>query len=858
VLVTINNKEIQVDEGSLILDVARDSGFHIPTFCYHAKLSKLGSCRMCLVEIEGMKKLQPSCVTPVMDGMKIQTESPTVVKARKSQLEFLLVNHPLDCPVCDQAGECDLQDLTYKFGNTEGRYRWTKRTFPKRDMGQVITKEMNRCIACRRCSRYCSEISGDYAISEFNRGNHLEMGTFCHAPAEGEFLGNTIQLCPVGALTSSHFRFNARVWDLKGVETICPHCSVGCSITSESKNNKIRRNNATEDKGVTEISICDRGRFGHFYLNSDKRITTPLIKEGGFFFEVTWEKAFDYAADRLSEIIRGYGSDSIGGITSGFCSNEDNYAFQKLFRKVIGTNNIDSCKSYSPGPDSMLRLAAMKGGVKDVKESDLALVLGSSVGTETPILSMNAGIASRINGARLITVTAGENRLLKSKPDRMNYRTGHEAIIVAALIKSIISRKSYSKKFAKEKQDQLEIVNNCLKDISFKEVEKITGIAGSSFDLIAEAMANASKGVILFGDDFLYRSDVVINALHTLGEVAGFNGEKGKIIYAPAAANFSGTFDMGVSPYFYSGHEKIGSKRAAEKNSRASGYMPPQGKGLSWSEMVNCAMEGDLKSLYIMDADLIEFTNDMEMVRDGLDQLDFVIFQGVFMTETAKFSDIVFPSSAYTEKMGSVTNFEGRVQKTEPSVPKSGGPREGWQIIQEIARRMGDASCCSSVDEISEEIADVVIPYGDVTLKSIPRDGIFADYSKIDSLPVKFDSTGLAIDDLVADKDYPLYVVPGKDVFLTQGRGLFDEGLMKISPVAKLLVSEIDGNNLGLVDGELVELETLNGNLCCAVKVTENVAEGVVVVPVNRPDLDAGLIFRGSGVGTRGRLTKRA
>lgn len=857
-LVTINDKELQVDEGSLILDVARDSGFHIPTFCYHAKLSKLGSCRMCLIEIEGMRKLQPSCVTPVMEGMKIQTASPMVIKARKSQLEFLLINHPLDCPVCDQAGECDLQDLTYKFGNRDGRYRWTKRTFPKRDMGPVITKEMNRCIACRRCSRYCSEISGDYAISEFNRGNQLEMGTFCHMPVEGEFLGNTIQLCPVGALTSTEFRFNARVWDLKAVETICPHCSVGCSITSESKNDKIFRNNATEDKGVTEISLCDRGRFGYSYINSDKRITSPMIREGGFFSETTWEKALDYAADRLSRLIGTHGADAIGGITSGFCSNEENYVFQKLFRKVIGTNNIDSCKSYSPDPDSMLRLAAMKGSVKEVKEADLVIVLGSSVNTETPIISMNAGIASRMNRARLITLTAGENRLLTSKPDRIDYRLGQEAAVITALIESIIGNKAHSEKFAKDKKDQFKIVKDGLKDINLKEVEKVTGISKSSLDSIADAMLNASKGVILFGDDFLSRPDAVINALHTLGEVAEFSGEKGRIIYSPATGNFIGSFDMGVSPHFYAGYEKIGSKKAADKNSNISGYLPPHEKGLSWSEMVNSAIKEELKSLYILDADLIEFTKDKETVRNGLDQLDFIIFQGIFMTETATFADVIFPSLTYAEKSGSVTNLEGRVQKLVPSIPKLGSSRAGWQIIREIAKRMGDSSSSGSVDEIREEISAVVAPYGKIDLKSIPRDGAFADYSDINKLSIKIDKISLSVNDLDADKDYPLHIVPGKDVFLTHGRGLFDEALMKMSPIAKLLVSEVDGTNLGLTDGGLVELETLNGNLQCAVKITENVAEGVVVVPVNRPDLDIGAIFRGSVTGTRGRLIKRA
>ena len=384
---------MQVDDGKLILDVAREAGFEIPTFCYHAKLSTLASCRMCLVEIEGMRKLQASCATPVMEGMKIHTESPDVVSARSSQLEFLLINHPLDCPVCDQAGECDLQDLTFKYAKPSGRFRWKKRTFDKRDMGSTMTKEMNRCIGCRRCSRYCEEVSGDFAITELNRGNALEMGSFYHSPIESEFIGNTVQLCPVGALTSSLFRFKSRVWDLVSTETICPHCSVGCSITSESKyvsqkathmlqtqhvgatpalektEVKVLRNIASEGKGVTEISLCDRGRYGYHYINSDKRLKAPMVRQNGQLVETTWDKALSVVASKLSSIKSENSAESIGGITSGICSNEDNFIFQKFFRNVIGTNNIAIPGDYSLSHSSALRLLARRGQVQSIKQS---------------------------------------------------------------------------------------------------------------------------------------------------------------------------------------------------------------------------------------------------------------------------------------------------------------------------------------------------------------------------------------------------------------------------------------------------------------------------------------------------------
>jgi len=860
-LVTINNKEIQADDGSLILDVARESGFHIPTFCYHAKLSKLGSCRMCLVEIEGMRKLQPSCVTPVMEGMKIQTESESVVKARKSQLEFLLINHPLDCPVCDQAGECDLQDLTFKFGNKAGRYRWEKRTFPQRDMGPVITKEMNRCIACRRCSRYCAEISGDYAISELNRGNYLEMGTFCHTPVEGEFLGNTIQLCPVGALTSSHFRFSARVWDLKSTETICPHCSVGCSITSDSKNNKVYRNMATEDKGVTEISICARGRFGHSYIHSDERIASPMIKEGGVLVETTWGKALDYVAAGFTKVRETHGTDAIGGATSGFSSNEEAYLFQKLFRKVLGTNNIDICRSYTLDPDSMLRLASMKGRISDVKNADTILVLGSSVSTETPIISMNAGIAARMQGARLITMTAGENRLITSGPERIAYCQGKEDVIIGALTKCIIENRGYIPAFDKERKDELVEIRSRLKDINLEKLEQISGVSKESLTAVATAMAGASKGVLLFGDDFISpsnRSVSVINALYTLGEITGFNGEKGRSIYSPAAANLTGSSDMGVSPHYFPGYKRVENKAAAEKIGLAWGAVLPRDKGLSWDEMITSAIEGDLKALYIMDADPAGPAFDAGRVKGGLGKLDFLVVQGMFMTETARLADVVLPPLSYSEKGGTLTNLEGRVQKLATSIPAFADSRDAWKIIWGIARAMGEVSNYGSIGEVTEEISRLVSPYDGIRVESLPRNGVFADYSNVEKPAAASAEVALDLKEIEADEDYPFSVLPGKDVFLTYGRGLADEGLMKLSPAARLLVSEADGARLGLRDGAQARLETSNGSIECAVRLTENVAEGVVVVPVNRPDLDTNSFFEGSWTGTKGRLIKRA
>lgn len=843
-LVTINGKEIEAADGTLILDAARQAGYEIPTFCYHAKLGTLGSCRMCLVEIEGMRKLQPSCATPVMDGMKVQTESPDVVNARKGQLEFLLINHPLDCPVCDQAGECDLQDLTYKYGSSEGRFRWKKRTFPKRDMGPTITKEMNRCIACRRCSRFCEEISGDYAITELNRGNELEMGTFCHTPIDSEFVGNTVQLCPVGALTSSAFRFKARAWDLRKADTICPHCSVGCSITSESKyvsasvthlhqtktigttpaldssELKVLRNNAAEDKGVTDLSICDRGRYGYHFVNSEKRLAMPLVREGDKLVETTWDKAIEVAAKGLASIKDKSGASAIGGITSGICTNEDGYVFQKFMRSVIGTNNIDVASSSKISGESAKKLASMRGRVNDVKSADVVLMIGSSVSTDTPILSMNAGIAGRMNGAKLMMVSSGENRLLPSKPQRYDIAAGSELAFIGAITKAIVDKGLVSST-GKGDADK---ISGGLNSVSSDAL----GLSQADVESIASSLAGASKGFILFGDDIISSgdSDQIVSALYNLAAIAGYKGEKGQLVYAPASGNYAGTVDVGVSPY--------------------------QSGGLGWQDMLAAMKEGKINALSVMGDDPLGTAVDRDSVQAALKKLDLLIVQDLFLTKTAEMADVVFPAVSYAEKEGTSTNLEGRVQSLSRSIKPLGEGRADWKIICDLSAKMGSDLGYASCADITKEIAGSVAGYGAATPDSIGRDGVFVDAVA----DLSCESVKIGTFSQEKDKDFPLQVVAGRDVFLNGSLTAMDEGLLKLSSGAKAMIAEDVARAACIADGDEVKIETRNGAISVLASVTRRVAANTVVVPVNHPDLDGSQLFAGLNAGLPGRVSK--
>ena len=883
-LVTINGKEMQVDDGMLLLDAARGAGFEIPTFCYHAKLSKLGSCRMCLVEIEGMRKLQPSCVTPVMDGMKVFTESPTVVKARKAQMEFLLINHPLDCPVCDQAGECDLQDLSFAFGSSAGRFRWKKRTFEKRDMGPSLEKEMNRCIACRRCSRYCSEISGDYAISELNRGNELEMGSFCHTPIDSEFVGNTAQICPVGALTSKPFKFKARSWDLIKTETICPHCSVGCSITSESKyidpfatqmlhtqsvgktealektEVKVLRNNATVDKAHTEISLCARGRYGYQFINSPERIRTPLIKESGKFVEVSWEKAISVVASKLSNIKEREGGQAIGGLTSGICSNEDNYVFQKFLRVAAGTNNIDMCRSGDFDRKTTILLSSMRGNIKVMKNSDAILILGSSVGTDTPIASMNAGIAARVNGAELTMISSGENRLLPSGPTHLVCRKGSENLIVLALIKAIIKEKLYVDAFNGERSKELKVLTSSVKGLNIKKIEDQTGLTEADIITLARSLAGASRGCILFGNDVVSTHLAVetVKAIYNLSQLLGFNGEKGQTIYASTSGNFAGAVDMGVGPDFLPGHLRIDDKDAIKNLSEIWGCDLPKDKGRNWDEMLESIAAYRLKAIYIMGDNPAATAFNLDKVKVALEKLDFLVVQDLFMTDTAKLADVVLPAASYAEKDGTVTNLAGRIQTLNRSITPLNGTKVDWKILNEIAAKMVNNFGCSDLMAITSEIGEVLPSYGAAFNEGIGRDGKILPAVVPDDVCLREVSIPEVPTGAELKGGSPLFVVPGKDVYLASSLSWMDDGLSTLTQKGSIVISAEEGAMLGIATGNNVALETKNGSVTSVAVVSERVPAGTVVVLINHRDFDARPLFDRTGGAVGGRLTKKA
>ena len=408
--VTINDRVVEVPAGTLVTDAARSAEVHIPIFCSHAKLPPLGACRICVVEI-GMPKLdanrQPvmgsdgrpviawgpkpatACTTTVADGMVVATESPGAIKARKGVMEFLLVNHPLDCPVCDEGGECQLQDLAFAFGADFSRMDEAKRTFVSEDLGLVIKKEANRCIVCMRCVRYCDEIMGDDALTAHQRGVRTEISSFNRQPLECEQCGNCAEVCPVGALTALPYRFRARPWDLRQHITICPWCSNGCSVRIGVRGMEILRARGTEHRGVNQEYLCVRGRFGYEFVGHAERLSSPLVRLGGQLAPTGFDEAVTFAASRLREIAAAHGPGAIAFLGGEKLNVEEQYLFQKLARAVLGTNHVDARTRWTAPVSGDAILRATGGGRPLISFEALGLakevlVLGDDLQGESP------------------------------------------------------------------------------------------------------------------------------------------------------------------------------------------------------------------------------------------------------------------------------------------------------------------------------------------------------------------------------------------------------------------------------------------------------------------------------------------
>jgi NADH-quinone oxidoreductase subunit G len=821
--VNINDKEISVKDGTLILEAARNAGFFIPTFCYQADLIGIGSCRMCIVEIEGQKKLQASCITPVMNGMNIYTETETVNEARAAMLEFLLANHGLDCPVCDKGGECELQDLVYRYGPHTGRYAEKKYVWHDKDyiISPVIIKNSNRCVQCMKCVRVCKEVVGRNVIDGLNRGEIQEETSFFKGMLDCDQDGNCIEVCPVGCFMRLPFRYKTRPWDLKGADTICPYCATGCRMVIEERDGNVIRSRAQLGVGLNSETLCARGRFGYDFIDRKDRLVTPLLKKNGKLVPATWEEAWAVIKNNLKP------SDPVktGGIASARLSNEELYLFQILIRNTLKSPNIDSSLRWDPRAVKAFISATRMytGGVSvfDCMEADALLIIGSHLSDENPVTDY---IVRRISLTGNITVMIASARAMKldrSAGVTLRHTPGNENEVLEALTLTLAEFNT------------ARLPADAGLDPGQKPgIESVVSLAGAdtgTLNRLAQSLNNSASVSIMAGTEFL-RFPRGTAGLSKLVDLLEMLGKRVLIMPVLDRCNQRGAWEMGVHPGL------------------GPGYHDLQPAGFGHDAILAAAEKDDLESLYIIREDPMATYAQPEYVKQALSKLNFLLVQDIFLTETARLADCVLPGASFAEKEGTFTNQEGRVQSISPLMKPPGKAKTDLEIIARIGRLFDESfspyTKRSAV--VFEEIRNQVGMYANVSLSFKNQRNEANDLDNKPALvsdsSVKPPAEHFSPGPPERDEDSSLFT-------LVSGNHLFYSGrLAEMSDLLKGLLEEPtveisieDAAEKGVSSGEKVTVEGSRYKAVLTVKITSGsqngvafIAENFKSVPVNR------------------------
>lgn len=772
---------MQGPAGEVLIKVAEENGNYIPRFCWHPRMNPVALCRMCLVEIVGPRgrMLVPSCSTRINDGMVVDTQSAVVKKAQEGVLEFLLINHPLDCPVCDKGGECPLQDHTVAYGPGESRFVEEKRHYQKPiPISELVLLDRERCILCARCTRFCEEISGDPLIEFRDRGNAVQVITFPDEPFTSYFSGNTVQICPVGALTAAPYRFKARPWDLEAVESVSMVDAVGSKVSVQSSQNTVVRIDGVDNEPTNHGWLSDKDRFIFESINSEHRLTTPLIKRDGKFEEATWGEALDLAAEKLAS----YPGAAVAGLGGANSTNEEAFAFGKFLRTIVVTPHIDSQLDDGLDPHFLVGVTP-RAGIPDLETAKTILLWAGDLKEELPVLYLRVRRAATELGANLIIVHPRRTGLDDVASHKVRYRPGAGPDVLREVVAG---------------DGEYADIRSALGE---GPVVGIVGRTGLSEDpRLAEAVAAFVRDL-----------------------------PDGKILPLAHRANVIGALDMGLAPTLLPG--RVSESSAHETLEAAWGPLP-EGLGRSATSIFEGLRDGDLQALVMVGSDPVRDHPEPALAAAGLEAADFVIAFDHFLNDSVATADVVFPVRGFAEVEGTVTNIEGRVQKVNRLVPGPGQTKPTWSALDDLARRMGGDLGATSVEALSKEIVTVAPAYHGVTWDSLDwgegREGLV--------LPVEGGTQHLHYIPI----DGNLSSVEAR-FGLHLGRVLYDDGvrtrmspsLAALAPAAQVYLNAAEVAGLGLNPGDDAFVESESGSVTLPIAVDNSLGNGAVYITAN-------------------------
>lgn len=816
VTLSIDGREVTVEKGTTIIEAAARLGIDVPHYCYDRDLSIVASCRLCLVEIENVPKLQPSCSTPASAGQVVYTRSEKVLDARRMQMEFLLVQHPLDCPVCDQGGECKLQDYSMKHGTEDTRFRFVRRIFPKPDIGPFIDLERNRCILCTRCVRFMDEVAGNAEFAVVERGYRSHISTFQNRPLQNEFAGNTIDLCPVGALTSKITRFRTRVWELKSKPSVCSLCSVGCNVFLQHRNrtHEILRIVPRLNDEVNHRWICDIGRFGFDQFNSHERATKPMIKNGqGQQVETGWGSAIRATIEHLKNVKTNQGPHAIAGIIGPRQSNETLFLFQQFFREVIQTNNIDHrtehvLYSNDDGYITSLAHRAVNDPFREIKRCSTIVLIGTDLPNELPILHLQAREQAR-KGKRIVRIHSRPTRFDKDCSRLWDYAPGEECEFIAGLLWAVLKKKNT--------QPSDEIKSILQAAAKHSKSEKTT-VGSDQLDQIADALLEEDQTTLLIGESVYASTNGSVN-VRLLAELAEYlKTEPGSPLLPLSLllpySNSRGAYDMGCLPH------------------REAGYAEVKTPGRNTTQILEGCVDGSIQALVVFNSNLIEEYPDRDLVERALNEVPCLVVGDAFRYETAAFADVFLSLSMYTEEDGTFTNLAGRVQRAEKAVNQLEGTLSGFQTLLALGEGWGAGWRQVSLEKINAMMVKAVPHYEGLSWEALKQTGKNTkevDFTRFQSSSRTHASCQVR-SEKPSDENYPFRLVRGRYLFDTLGEKRFAPALVKRSDQCAAEIHPDDAKRLNLRQDRNITLRGDLGSLEVPFKVSEQTKVGCVTL----------------------------
>lgn len=734
--IEINGIALQVPEGEYLVDAAKRVQADVPVFCYHKYMEAVGMCRMCLVDVgykqpdgsvRKMPKPQASCTLPCSEGMVAWTESEQIIKDRKAVLEFLLINHPLDCPICDRGGECPLQNNTQFYGPSTSRYIEIKRHLPKSlPLSDHVMLDLERCIQCGRCVRFTEEVSGDAQLAFLFRGAHTQPHTFQLTEFNSRFSGNVIEICPVGALTSRRYRFRARPWDIVTQKTVCTGCSNGCNIFLDSRGGEMVRINARENPQVNETWTCDKGKFQPNIMRAPNRIQQPMIRKDGALQPVEWHEAYALILERFQDEREKGGVNAVAGFAGQRMTNEDLYLFQKLFRAGFNSNNIDHRLTRYQGDLNKdlytpLGTFAPQNEMRDIEATSLIFIFGSDLIDEQPMVYLRARKAWHRFGVKSLVAYPVPTEAEHFAESALNYLPGSELALASGLLRALLGL------LPAEKLDGIEGLEMMRDSVALCDlgwVEAQTGVAPEVLEQATRLIADSPSMILLAGEK-VWNHREAQTLIHRLTQIARVTGnadkEEGGLNLMPLAANGQGAMDMGALPNQLPGYRSLAEKASLE--AIWGGTLPTE-PGLASDAMFQACIEGGVKCLYVAGANPVAEHYDPTLAARAAQSVEFLVVQDVLMTETAQYADVVLPACAFAEREGTYTNFERRAQRTWQAVPPTGEAKPDWRIFSELLLRLTQKTPAFNPREVMKEIGQVFPAYAACAYEHLKDQGV--------------------------------------------------------------------------------------------------------------------------------------